>query len=71
MNTDMTYCSNTSCLHRVGCKRSLDNYSIPEKILLSVFDGEECSNPKYLDDKYQFLIRFRPSNGGNLDEREC
>ena len=67
----MTYCSNTKCLHRLRCKRSLENYTIPAKILLSVFDGEDCLNPKNPDDKYQFLMRFRLSNRKNLDELQC
>jgi hypothetical protein len=66
MIKDITYCSNNSCIHRRGCKRSLSNYEIPNEMILSVFDGLECENPPDDELRYQLLIRFRLSDGSPL-----
>lgn len=56
-NKDISYCSSTNCLHRLGCKRWLRNYN-SYGYVLNMIDGVRCQSMKYY-----MLIRFRNSDG--------
>lgn len=66
MKNNMTYCSSNNCLHKLGCKRNLINYTVLDGIKLSMINEEECINVPETEMPYQYLIRFRNSDGSKL-----
>lgn len=81
MKTDYMYCLNQdeSCIHRRGCKRWIGNYTDEEMRELytkdrfvSEVDESKCI-PNYKDkdcqNNFEFLDRFRLSDGSNFKKR--
>ncbi len=65
MNQDITYCTSTSCIHSLGCRRNLSNYKderIAEMTRYSCIDGKHCQDNDFSD-----LIRFRLSDGSSME----
>lgn len=75
MNIDYAYCQTNVCLHRVGCKRWLGNYT--DKAVKDIMDNERVRYINYKDcipnyksvdctNSYGLLDRFRGSEGSTL-----
>lgn len=77
MNIDYTYCNNEdTCIHRRGCRRWVGNYAEDEvkelytkNRFIEEVDISKCI-PNYnninCDNSFQFLDRFRNSDGSKL-----
>ena len=68
MNLDYAYCSTTECIHRRGCKRNIKNhenslyYEEPRRWI----NPYHCVNSKPYP--YEFMDRFKNSDGSELDK---
>ncbi len=66
MTNDYSYCNESSCIHRIGCKRFIQNHILnftPTRWI----NGKNCINSEPYP--YALLDRFRNSNGTKLKDK--
>ena len=60
MNKDITFCKNSHCIHRRGCKRWVGNYrSLPTHFSVLTNPEKSC---EYNEEQFRMMLRFRNSN---------